>query len=795
MALHKNTLRVMSALMCASFTCSNLAATAYAEVTGTVQFDTVYGKELSKTLPDSSTLFDAYICKIFDIAKDPRREVGKLPAVSQRKPLDEVSQILYDSLIDELVKVANGTVTETVFRCPIKEIEDNAGREVDFSEIDLGSIVDALLSDIPYELYWYDKTSGVSVSYESPSIFDRFSGQSLGSLVFSFPVSADYSTTGQTGTTQTDTAKTSAALKASENAKDIIAGVDPHWTDYKVLEYFKEGICDLVSYNDYAASNAASMDYGDPWQMVYVFDKDDSTNVVCEGYSKAFKYLCDMYDFNSDVTCSIVTGNMQTPSSSGGHMWNVVSLNGRNYFVDVTNSDKGSIGEDGELFFVGVPAEDRLYDDEKNYIGVSLSADRSNMYYVYDYSTTDLFYESELLIEEQSPMLHTVIWMDDADNTLETDEFFADGETPAYNGETPTSENGVFAGWDPDVPAGTGITSEDETIVFVAQFVKACSASFYVRDEQYYSTDVKEGDTVAEPEDPAIDGCIFDGWYTDKEFTEPFEPGTPVVSDISLYAKFLCRITWVNDDGEELWSDDVVYGEVPVYGGSVPIKPDTEENTFVFTGWSPEISAAESEAVYTAQFETVEKPLADESETDAYPEPVSDVEPVSDTDSDTISDTEPVTDTEQGSDTDPASDTEPVTDTDSENETDNEPGSDVEPGSDTDSGSDVDPTSDIEPVSDTDTRPSPKPTPDPESDPEPVKTGRPLGDVNNDGTVDSLDALMLLRNSIGLETLPEEDSRFCDADGNGILDSADALLILRYTVAFDDGIGIGEMIY
>ena len=33
--------------------------------------------------------------------------------------------------------------------------------------------------------------------------------------------------------------------------------------------------------------------YGDPWQLIYVFDDDPDTNVVCEGYAKAFKYEAD----------------------------------------------------------------------------------------------------------------------------------------------------------------------------------------------------------------------------------------------------------------------------------------------------------------------------------------------------------------------------------------------------------------------------------------------------------------------------------------------------------------------
>ena len=41
--------------------------------------------------------------------------------------------------------------------------------------------------------------------------------------------------------------------------------------------------------------------------------------MVCEGYSKAFKYLCDLSQFDGDVVCRIATGAM----GAGPHMWNV----------------------------------------------------------------------------------------------------------------------------------------------------------------------------------------------------------------------------------------------------------------------------------------------------------------------------------------------------------------------------------------------------------------------------------------------------------------------------------------
>lgn len=91
--------------------------------------------------------------------------------------------------------------------------------------------------------------------------------------------------------------------------------------------------------------------------VIYVFDGNPDTNVVCEGYSKAFQYLCDLSSFRSDqINCYTVTGTM----NGGGHMWNIVRMeDGKNYLADVTNCDgtKGgtiSAGFPDKLFLAGV---------------------------------------------------------------------------------------------------------------------------------------------------------------------------------------------------------------------------------------------------------------------------------------------------------------------------------------------------------------------------------------------------------------------------------------------------------
>lgn len=62
-----------------------------------------------------------------------------------------------------------------------------------------------------------------------------------------------------------------------------------------------------------------------------------------------------------------------------------------------------------------------------------------------------------------------------------------------------------------------------------------------------------------------------------------------------------------------------------------------------------------------------------------------------------------------------------------------------------------------------------------------------LGDVDNNGAVDSADALLTLRYAMGLTSLSDHALAAADVDGNGTVDSADALTILRYAMGLISG--------
>ncbi len=261
--------------------------------------------------------------------------------------------------------------------------------------IDTDAIMKALLIEYPYEMYWFDKTIGMSISYSVNTVGTK---QTVPSVTFNFTVAQEYK--GSENFT-VNIAKTTAAAAASTEAKAIVEA-NKSKTDYEKLVAYKEAICNLVTYNTSAAAGGVS--YGDPWQLVYVFDGDENTNVVCEGYSKAFQYLCDLTTFSdSSIRCATVTGTMAGGTGAGGHMWNIVTVGSNHYLVDVTNCDGNSVGADDYLFLKGA--------DSSSATGCTFNISKEGYHpatvtYTYDSDTTAM-YSTDLLTvstEDYNPL-------------------------------------------------------------------------------------------------------------------------------------------------------------------------------------------------------------------------------------------------------------------------------------------------------------------------------------------------------------------------------------------------------
>ncbi len=361
------------------------------------------------TPADNDKLFNAYVEK--KLNKTPTR----LRKSSVGSGLTGFNKQIYDYLASQIKDVADGkntstefdvpltgltktTWTESELGCPIVEggsitaAATNAALESLNLDIDAAKINKALLADFPYELYWYDKTADSAFSLSYPGFGADYDGYSWvlslssTSVTIKLMVAQGYSA----GSYKTDSSKMERVNTAISNAASIVESAKSK-SDYEKLVYYRQEICSRVAYNSAAANNTGTP-FGDPWQLISVFDNDNSTEVVCEGYSKAFKYLCDQSAFKKDVSCITVTGTMTGGTGSGPHMWNIVTMDdGKNYLVDVTNCDAGSVGSPDLLFLKG-------YASGNANSGYTFVCNSTNVSFVYDADTKGLYSNEQLTI-------------------------------------------------------------------------------------------------------------------------------------------------------------------------------------------------------------------------------------------------------------------------------------------------------------------------------------------------------------------------------------------------------------
>lgn len=120
---------------------------------------------------------------------------------------------------------------------------------------------------------------------------------------------------------------------------DFRAGFDFSLGVVEQYRYIHDYICDLAVYDLPAASSAIPTDAHTAFGLLTM-----GKAVVCEGYSKAFKVLCDAVD----LPCILAVGEAVKDYDKDGqlsfsgysnHMWNMVRVDGAWYSVDTTWDD------------------------------------------------------------------------------------------------------------------------------------------------------------------------------------------------------------------------------------------------------------------------------------------------------------------------------------------------------------------------------------------------------------------------------------------------------------------------
>ncbi|WP_051688396.1 InlB B-repeat-containing protein [Butyrivibrio sp. AE2032] len=304
---------------------------------------------------DNEVMAEKYVDRKMSFGKEP--SYGSFAFADS---LEGKDRVIFEYLVPAIGEIADGERTSTIISIPsdILSIEFTA-EELGLEELDRTSwdlyaavyknmpinprnIVTVLLYACPYECYWFDKTQGYYPDFKYDVVGDKVVVEYY-RLYFS--VVDEYQKGNDNFTV--DPAFGQGLKKAGENAKAIVAecaGLDDY---HKLLEY-NIRMCLLTDYN-FEIYEGETISYGDPWQIVWLFDGDPSTKVVCEGYAKGFNYLCDNTAFADDSIYSI----MVSGSCEGAHMWNFVHMDdGKNYIVDVTNSDPQGEGNFGTGYFL-----------------------------------------------------------------------------------------------------------------------------------------------------------------------------------------------------------------------------------------------------------------------------------------------------------------------------------------------------------------------------------------------------------------------------------------------------------
>lgn len=292
-------------------------------------------------MPGNEALLAGYVDQLFGVG-DIRRNGNT------GENLTGVSLNVYRFLAKQIKKVAAGKLESTEFRIP-NEIVSYTSPYTELNELyaNYTSLIYALYYDYPYELFWWEYTSSVNTRYDGETV------------CIGFPVTEDFAADEYSIQVE----KVQRLQVAAKNAKAVVkknAGL----SDYDKICAYRDYILKAVSYYDDSSDSN-----NDGQQLIWVFDGDHSTNVVCEGYARAFQYLCEMSTFKKDIRCYRVNGYVNDKEESmpkeidmdRRHGWNVVTMDdGKNYLVDLTNSDDGMIGgvpgNEGSLFLAGYDA-------------------------------------------------------------------------------------------------------------------------------------------------------------------------------------------------------------------------------------------------------------------------------------------------------------------------------------------------------------------------------------------------------------------------------------------------------
>ena len=179
-------------------------------------------------------------------------------------------------------------------------------------------------------------------------------------------------------------------------------------------------------------------------------------------------------------------------------------------------------------------------------------------------------------------------------------------EAPA----APTKEGYTFDGWyeanadeafdfNTPIKADTTLTAKWTVNEYTVKFVDENGTELSSAEYDYGTTAAD----IVKPADPTK--------AADAQYTYTFVGWMPEIAAVTGEATYTAtyttetnkyKVTFVNEDGTELQSSEVAYGETPEYTSDEPTKAATDQYTYTFAGWDSEVVAVTGETTYKATY-------------------------------------------------------------------------------------------------------------------------------------------------------------------------------------------------
>lgn len=207
---------------------------------------------------------------------------------------------------------------------------------------------------------------------------------------------------------------------------------------------------------------------------------------------------------------------------------------------------------------------------------------RGNLYFDYAYNNYDIVYKSGQEAFER----YSVTFV--ANGGAEVPIQWVNKDEKAIEPQDYTRKGYTFYGWFTDDLCNdeyyfTELVTDD-IILYAKWTIETYTVTFDSKGGSPVSPlTVDYGDTANEPENPDRNGYDFINWYEDSEFNNLYNFDTPVVDNITLYAKWTIKtytVTFETYGGSPIPAQQIV-----AHGNTAAQPPNPTRTNYTFRGW------------------------------------------------------------------------------------------------------------------------------------------------------------------------------------------------------------------